>query len=185
MIPALACLVLAHVGPCTAPETITTLAVVALAVVVLVRPWRRSESLKRRGPALTACLVLVGALTLTGCGGSGNKPTTTTAVSRPTSAAKLRIVRPAANEVTGPDTTIQLELTGAHIVPQTTGPLRGDEGHIHVSVDGKLVSMAFGTTQDLHALTPGPHTLQAEFVAADHVPFRNRVTAAVIFQVKP
>jgi hypothetical protein len=104
---------------------------------------------------------------------------------RPTTDARLQIVSPTPNAVTGPDVTIQLDLMGAQIVQATTGPLRGDQGHIHVSVDGKLISMAYGTTQDLHALVPGPHTLSAEFVATDHAPFQNRVVAAVLFQVQP
>lgn len=74
---------------------------------------------------------------------------------------------------------------GGRIVQASTGPLRGDEGHIHVSVDGKLISMAFGTTQDLHDVAAGPHTMSAEYVATDHVPFANRVVAAVLFQVQP
>jgi hypothetical protein len=106
------------------------------------------------------------------------------AANRPTSAARLEILSPAPNAVTGPDLTIQLALTGGTIVPAATGPLRGDQGHIHVSVDGKLISMAYGTTQDLHGLTPGPHSMQAEYVATDHAPFKNRVVAGVLFTVQ-
>jgi hypothetical protein len=173
-------LVLAHAGACSPREWASTVALLAVAVTAVVRPWRRDN---RSRAALTS-LVLVGGLAFAGCGSSA--PTTkTTSADRPTTAARLRIVRPVANEQTGADVAVELELTGGRVVPQTTGPLRGDEGHIHVSVDGKVVSMSFSnTTEQLHGLAPGPHTLQAEFVAADHVPFRNRVTAAVIFEVK-
>ena len=34
---------------------------------------------------------------------------------------------------------------------------------------------------DLTALSPGHHTLEAEFVAADHGPFDPRVAASVTF----
>jgi hypothetical protein len=78
---------------------------------------------------------------------------------------------------------VKLDLQNAKVVPQTTGPLRPDEGHIHVSVDGQLVSMAYSTEQQLPTLAPGPHSLQAEFVAIDHAPFANRVVAAVLFDV--
>jgi hypothetical protein len=44
--------------------------------------------------------------------------------------------------------------------------------------------MAYSTTQELKGLTPGPHSVQVEFVAIDHLPFRNRVVAAVLFTVK-
>jgi len=117
-------------------------------------------------------------------GGCSSKSSSGTAA-RPTTAARLAIVSPTPNEVTKPDLTIQLRLDGAEVVQTTTGPLRPDQGHIHVSVDGQLVSMAYGTSQDLHGLAAGPHTLQAEFVATDHAPFNNRVLAGVIFQVEP
>jgi hypothetical protein len=43
--------------------------------------------------------------------------------------------------------------------------------------------MAYGTTQDLHGLAPGTHSLLVEFVAIDHAPFRNRPQASVLFNV--
>ncbi|MDQ6726071.1 MAG: hypothetical protein M3066_07910 [Actinomycetota bacterium] len=107
------------------------------------------------------------------------------AADRPSTAARLQIVQPEPNAVTGPDLTIGLQLTGGQIVQAVSGPLRGDQGHIHVSIDGKLISMAYGTTQDLHGLASGPHTMTAEYVATDHAPFKNRVIAAVLFQVQP
>ena len=42
-----------------------------------------------------------------------------------------------------------------------------------MSVDGRIVSMLYGTTQTVSGLTPGLHTLSAEFVAANHIPFSN------------
>ena len=44
--------------------------------------------------------------------------------------------------------------------------------------------MADTTTQDLHGMTPGPHTMSAESVATDHAPFKNSVVAAGLFQVQ-
>ncbi len=80
-----------------------------------------------------------------------------------------------------------MQLDGAHLVPPTQvgGALRGDEGHIHVSVDGQLVAMPLVTSYQVTNLVPGSHTVEAEFVAADHLPFSNRVVAAVTFQVQP
>ena len=48
----------------------------------------------------------------------------------------------------------------------------------------RVVAMAYNTTQKLKGLTFGPHSGQVEFVAIDHLPFRNRVIAAVLFTVK-
>ncbi|MCU1463536.1 MAG: hypothetical protein JWO37_3611 [Acidimicrobiales bacterium] len=126
---------------------------------------------------LLAALALV-ALVVAGCGSSGSS-------ARPSTTAQVRFARPTPNEVTGPNITIELVLIGATVVPQTGGKLSGDKGHIHVTVDNKLVSMAYGTRQDLNGLTVGPHTIQAEFVAVDHRPFANRVLSPpVIFTVK-
>ncbi|MBV8387542.1 MAG: hypothetical protein JO155_12195 [Acidimicrobiia bacterium] len=65
-----------------------------------------------------------------------------------------------------------------------SGNVPTDQGHIHVSLDGTLVNMAYSTTQDLNGLKPGQHTLTAEFVAIDHLPFQNRPQAFVLFNVQ-
>jgi hypothetical protein len=120
---------------------------------------------------------------LTACG-SDKKPTTPSAQERPTTNARIQIVSPTPNQETGPDVTVQVKLIGAKEVPQVDGPLKPDEGHIHISLDGAVVAMAYGDSQTLKALTPGQHSVQVDFVAIDHVPFKNRVTAAVLFTVK-
>jgi len=125
-------------------------------------------------------VALTGAVTLGACA-----PKTAPATARPDTAARLEIVAPGPNETLGPNFVLNLNLTGAKIVPANVigGPLKGDEGHIHVTLDGKLISMTYGTSQDMKDIAPGPHNLQAEFVATDHAPFRNRVIAAVAFDV--
>jgi hypothetical protein len=54
---------------------------------------------------------------------------------------------------------------------------------VHVTLDGKLVSMAYETEQVL-PVAPGQHAIEAEFVAVDHAPFTNRPKSAVLFEVK-
>jgi len=123
--------------------------------------------------------ILLALLLVAGCSGGSTQ--------RPISTARLAILSPTVNEQTGTSVDLRVELTGATVVPasQVKGALRGDQGHIHVTVDGRLVSMAFGLTQTVPGLTPGPHSIQAEFVAVDHLPFRNRVLASpVLFTVK-
>lgn len=172
----------AHSGHCARPETFTTFAIAALVAVLFVRPWRKSMTTSiTKFRRLLLPLVLATATTIGACGGG----TSTKTATRPATTARLQILQPSPNDATGPDITIKLNLLGARVVQATKGKLGPDQGHIHVSLDGKLVSMAYGTTQDLHGLKPGAHSVQAEFVAIDHVPFRNRVIAAVLFTVKP
>ena len=130
--------------------------------------------------AVLATVVLIG---ITGCG-SDKKASAPSGPERPTTQARIQIVAPTPNQETGPDVTVQVKLIGAKEVPQVTGPIKPDEGHIHVSLDGVVVAMAYGDSQTLKGLTPGQHSVQVDFVAVDHVPFKNRVTAAVLFTVK-
>ena len=139
--------------------------------------------------ALVAALAAVSALV--GCGGDadGGAPTSTAsptvAVERPMSTAELTIVNPEnGDRVAGDTTQLEIDLQGAEVVDQTSTDLRPDEGHLHVTLDGKLVSMTSGTSQLLADLTPGEHLLQVEFVANDHAPFDPRVLAAVTFEAK-
>jgi hypothetical protein len=103
---------------------------------------------------------------------------------RPASTATLSIVRPADGAtVTGDDLEVVMQLPGGTIVTTTSTKLTPDTGHVHLSLDGRVVSMTYGLVQVLsvRSLAPGEHTLQAEFVAADHGPFQPRVTASVTF----
>jgi hypothetical protein len=59
-----------------------------------------------------------------------------------------------------------------------------NEGHVHLILDGRLVSMTSSTDQTL-PLSPGTYRLEAEFVAVDHGPFDPPVTASVTFRVIP
>lgn len=129
---------------------------------------------------LALAMLVVGTVTMSACGGT-SKPV----AARPSTTARLQIVQPTPNQQTGPDVDLKVDLIGARVVQRTAGTLTPDEGHIHVSVDGKLVSMAYGTEQPITGLTPGQHSVQAEFVAIDHAPFKNRVVAAALFTVSP
>jgi hypothetical protein len=105
---------------------------------------------------------------------------------RPSTTATLEITSPAPNQVIGRVVDVKLRLNEAHLVSPTQigGRLRADQGHIHLSVDGQLVAMPLTLDQPLPPLSPGSHTVEAEFVASDHRPFANRVVAAVAFEVR-
>lgn len=107
---------------------------------------------------------------------------------RPSSTATIAFRSPTPGQrVVGDELEVLLTLRGGTITNATTTVATPDIGHIHLSLDGQLVSMTYGTVQvvDLRDLTAGPHTLGAEFVAADHAPFDPRVEATVTFIKDP
>jgi hypothetical protein len=106
---------------------------------------------------------------------------------RPASTAMLAIERPRDGAmVTGDELDVVLSLDGGTIVDATIARLTPDTGHIHLSLDGQVVSMTYGLVQvvDLRGLSAGEHTLAAEYVAADHGPFAPRVTSTVTFRLE-
>jgi len=106
-------------------------------------------------------------------------------LSRPTSTGRLAIVSPRPAQVFQGDPAtvpVSLSLSDATIVPVTTIHVVPNQGHIHVFLDGSLVTMT-GLQASL-SVGPGTHTLRAEFVASDHGPFRPPVTAEVTFEVR-
>lgn len=137
----------------------------------------------RSAIALSAVALLLGA-----CGGDEPAPTaapTTGATARPASTATLEIVEPTDDAVVSGDAVdVVFALEGGTLVDLAETEVRPDEGHLHVTVDGTLVSMTGGLRQEIGDLAPGPHLLKAEYVAADHAPFEPRVLAAVAFTVE-
>ena len=149
----------------------------------------------RQVRSLSAALALA-ALVLAGCssGGSssggqsnsGNATATTAGVTadRPKSTGKLAIVSPHDGQVVnGSNLTLKIGLTGAKVVPATTTKITPDQGHLHVTLDGKLISMNYGLSEKLPKMAAGTHLVQVEFVASDHLPFDPRVMTQAAFQV--
>ena len=124
---------------------------------------------------LVCCVALV---TFAGCGGGQPGP------QRPSSTASLEIVQPEAGAVVeGPDVHVVVDLQGGLIVPEASTDLAPDTGHIHLKLNGDLVSHTYGTEQLLEGVEPGSYLLEAEFVAADHAPFSPRVLTSTTFEV--
>ncbi|HEX9342420.1 MAG TPA: hypothetical protein VF995_02230 [Actinomycetota bacterium] len=150
------------------------------------------ERTRARRLLLTTALAVAVALVAAGCGGrsgsgSGGGQTTTTPTlgPRPSTSAKLSILSPRDGQVVhGTTVDLKLRLQGAKIVAVVSKDLRPDRGHVHVRLDGQLVSMTFGLEQKIPSLKPGTHVLQVEFVATDHLPFDPRVLAQTAFQVR-
>lgn len=107
-------------------------------------------------------------------------------LSRPSSTVSLRFVSPADGQVVpsdGSGVDVRLQLDGGQVVPFTSLHVQPDQGHIHLSLDGKLVAMT--SLEATIPVTPGTHRLQAEFVAADHLSFDPPVTTTITFTVRP
>jgi hypothetical protein len=135
---------------------------------------------------------VVAALLLAACGGSSDGTTgavtgsTASSQDRPSSTARLSIAAPKVDQVVhGSSVDLRVRLKDAKLVPATTTNIVPDEGHLHVLLDDKLISMTEGLEQTIPDVTPGPHRIQVEFVASDHAPFDPRVVAVVAFVVKP
>jgi hypothetical protein len=109
---------------------------------------------------------------------------------RPASTVRIQISSPSQGQVLHGTqdapalVPVRILVMGGRIVPFTSTRLRADEGHIHLFLDGALVSMSAATGASLD-VAPGSHVLQVEFVAADHAPFDPRVVSTVRFTVVP
>ncbi len=142
------------------------------------------------GRTLACAAALALLLGLAGCssGGSGGQatsPPSTAAAQRPASPAKLIIESPHNGQVVkGGGVQLRLDLRNAKVVAATTTNIRPDRGHVHVMLDGRLISMNYGLQEALPKLAPGTHVLQVEFVAADHLPFDPRILTQAAFEVR-
>lgn len=117
-------------------------------------------------------------------GGSTPGTTSSPVGPRPSSPAVVKILSPKSGATVDPvGTELTLSLTGATLTDETSQDISPDEGHLHVSLDGKLISMTAGLEQTLPDLAPGRHLLRVEFVAADHLPFDPRVVTQAVFEV--
>lgn len=91
----------------------------------------------------------------------------------------ISITNPVDNEVVpaNKELAVEVDLDNAELTNETEGT-DPRLGHIHIYVDGSVVSMP--TTLDTKIeLEPGKHTLMAEFVAADHSRFDPPITHEV------
>ena len=140
--------------------------------------------IRRPAMAFLAGAVLITAPLWAACS-KGSAATTSTPATRPSSPAKVAIVQPKNGQtVTGSSVHLVVALKGAKIVRPTTTHIVPTEGHLHVFVDGRIVSMNYGLTQTVGGLKPGLHVLKVEFVASDHLPFDPQVFTETTFTVR-
>lgn len=115
-------------------------------------------------------------------------PTPSPSSTRPRSTATIAILQPKPDAVITTTTVhVVFSLSGGRIVNVTTKDITPDTGHIHLYIDGRLISMNYQLAQDV-SMAPfaaGPHVLEGEFVAADHLPFNPRVITKIIVEYQP
>lgn len=128
---------------------------------------------------VTASLALAACGSDTGASSSPSSPPT-----RLSSTARLEVREPQEGQtLEGDSVMVRVRVTGARVIQETTTDLSPDEGHIHLSLDGRLVNLLGSLEERLTGLSTGPHVLQVEFVAGDHGPFSPRVLQVVTFTV--
>jgi uncharacterized membrane protein len=106
------------------------------------------------------------------------------AVDRPESTAVVRIAAPVEGQRVSTATLgVVTEIRGATVVDGSATEVTPDTGHVHVYLDDRLMSMAYAPEQEIAIdwLSPGPHVLRVEFVAADHGAFEPPVETSVTF----
>ena len=127
-----------------------------------------------------ALVLIAMALSLAACNSrsEGPKVTLSPTPGRISSTAVLKILAPVPGAtVPTSGVIVKISLTGAHVVPSGSTNLKPDEGHVHLSVDGKIITG--GLDVPTGPLTKGPHLLEVEFAASDHGPFTPRVIQQV------
>ncbi|HEX2053570.1 MAG TPA: hypothetical protein VHJ78_07605 [Actinomycetota bacterium] len=103
---------------------------------------------------------------------------------RPASEASVEILEPAEDQIFGSrEVPLKLDLEGGRIASLASTKNRPNEGHLHITVDGKLATMTGESEQTLQ-IEPGRHELEVEYVANDHAPFCKRVADRVRFTVE-
>jgi len=99
---------------------------------------------------------------------------------RPSSTAVLKILTPTEGQIVSTKgVLVKISLSGARIVPAGSTTLRPDEGHVHLKVDGRTITLFGGLEVSTGPLAKGPHLIQIEFAASDHGPFDPRVIQQV------
>ena len=133
---------------------------------------------------LAAATLALTAAACSGGDGGSEAPATTAApaAARPSSPAKLTIVSPRNGQTVGEAAELRLGLNGGKIVNQTTTRVQGDEGHIHLHVDGKLVDMNYGCASASPSSRPGS-TSSRSSSSPPTTPFDPRILTQAAFQV--
>jgi hypothetical protein len=167
----------------TTPADLAVIAggVVIMVIGITILLLARNSSEKKRYSKLGAPLVAAGLFVA--LLGPGLIPSSPSVCSRPTTAAKVEILSPDEGELLeSPEVAVQVSLRGAKLSDVSSSTNTEGSGHLHLTLDNKVISMTSEMSQTIIA-EPGEHLLEAEFLANDHGPFCKRVRDAVSFSV--
>jgi len=140
---------------------------------------------RRRAGVIVAMAAATAVLAACSGGQAAGGTSTSTPSPRPSSTAKLALVSPRAGQVVhGSTVHVVVSLQGATIVPATSSNIRPDQGHLHLYLDGQIVSMDYQKDATIPNVSPGQHVLRVEFVASDHAPFDPRDFVQVTITVQ-
>ena len=134
-----------------------------------------------------ALVLIAMAMSLAACTSKSETPKVSPSPTpgRPSSTAVLKILAPAPGEkVPTSGVVVKISLTGAHVVPSGSTNLKPDEGHIHLRIDGRVITLTGGLEVSTGPLTKGQHLIEVEFAASDHGPFNPRVIQAVTVEAE-
>ncbi|MHB8513147.1 MAG: hypothetical protein ACYDCC_13330 [Actinomycetota bacterium] len=133
------------------------------------------------------------ALALSACSSGTPKPgPSQTASASPTPTlpslhtnATIQIINPKPGQIVhGSTLIVHVKVNGATIITYATLHVDPYHGHVHLRLDGTIVTLLASATYELTGLTKGRHLLEAEFVQGNHVPFKPRVKQEVPFTVE-
>lgn len=133
---------------------------------------------------MRARLIVAVLIALVGTACGGGEKAQTSSVPRPKSTATVKVVSPVAGDVLDAGkVNVKLDLQGGRILKKASRNLTPDSGHLHLFLDGDVVSQTFKLSQSV-TVKPGRHLLMVEFVAADHGSFDPRVLESITFEAK-
>ena len=143
---------------------LTAVALFAVAVYLFFRKTVRPQ---------VSLALLVAALVL-GVGSVGLMPK-----SPPARSLGVSIIRPRAGAIVaaGKPIDVEVALKGGRLTKSVTGTAP-NAGHLHVLVDGAIVSMSASTVVPV-TLSPGRHVIEVDFVAPNHLPFAPPVSDTI------
>jgi hypothetical protein len=177
---------LAHSGAGQPVEEVTSLLLIGDTVLVL---WLFEKRGKAKNPMSKRRTWLLGGVVAAVLAVAVTTPlwlpkkSTSTGPRRETS-ARIAIRSPQSGATVGHQVPVKIELIGGTLVG--TNVVKGpDGGHIHLLLDGEILSQSLELEQTVKVDKAGAHTITAEYVQADHQPFKTPVQASVFFTVRP